>query len=439
LRVGVLDASGRSGSVDHAFVADLPAAGPVRTSGLLVWPAQAGAARPCLDFSTGEPLSASVEIYAIDAAAARSAAVKFVLENLSDPAVQRTFSNAARQTDGGIQRVVASIDPSGLPPGEYLVRAEVSAGGPAVAATQHIVLHGGASSPSLTESGGTEAVVDATTAASETPPYRSADLPPSVVRAGTYVERYFRELTNIVMDENYQQQLRSPSTHTGSRLELRRLHSEVLLVTLPAPAGPTAFRDVLTVDGRAVRNRDDRLRRLFLEEQESALRQAAAITRESARYNLGAGRTVNAPTVPLLLARSDHARRVQWTPRGEHVVAGQRLERVRFREIQSPTLIRTAEGNEVFSEGEFWIHPENGTVWRVELAFVVRDRTRMNTPHFRGELNVTFRPHEQWGLLVPDVMNERYSLATDQESTGRAEYTNFRRFTIETREDIPFP
>lgn len=120
-------------------------------------------------------------------------------------------------------------------------------------------------------------------------------------------------------------------------------------------------------------------------------------------------------------------------------MAGQRLERVRFREIQSPTLIRTGEGNEVFSEGEFWIHPGNGSVWRVELAFVVRDRTRMNTPHFRGELNVTFRPHEQWGLLVPEVMNERYSLATEQESTGRAEYTNFRRFTVETKEEIPVP
>jgi hypothetical protein len=260
-----------------------------------------------------------------------------------------------------------------------------------------------------------------------------------VAQASTYVDRYFRELTHIVMDENYQQQLRSPSTHTGSRLEIRRLHSEVLLVTLPAPAGPIAFRDVLTVDGQAVRNRDDRLRRLFLEEQDSALRQAAEITRESARHNLGARRTVNAPTIPLLLARSDHAHRVQWKPGGEHVMAGQRLQRVRFREIQSPTLIRTPEGNEVFSEGEFWIHPETGAVWRVEMAFVVRDRTRMETPHFRGELNVTFRPHEPWGLLVPEVMHERYSMATGQEGTGRAEYTNFRRFTVETKEEIPLP
>ncbi len=269
LRVGVLDAAGRSGSVDHAFVADLPAAGPVRISGLLVWPTQAGAARPRLDFSTGEPLSASVEIYAMDAAAARNAAVTFVLANLSDPTMQRAFSNAARQSDGGIQRVVASIDPSGLPPGEYVVRAEVGAGGPAVAAAQHIVLHGATASPPLTEHRDMEASVGPYAAASEKPPYPSADLPASVSRASTYVDRYFRELTHIVMDESYQQQLRSPSTHTGSRLEIRRLHSEVLLVTLPAPAGPTAFRDVLTVDGRAVRNRDDRLRRLFLEEQDS--------------------------------------------------------------------------------------------------------------------------------------------------------------------------
>jgi hypothetical protein len=68
---------------------------------------------------------------------------------------------------------------------------------------------------------------------------------------------------------------------------------------------------------------------------------------------------------------------------------------------------------------------------------VVRDRTgRSTAPNFRGEVGVTFRRHDEWGLLVPASMTERYSTPSAQESTGRAEYTNFRRFTVVTKEEI---
>jgi VWFA-related protein len=431
LRVAVLDERWRAGSVDHPFVADLPPAGPLRTSGLIVGQTTDGALRPAIDMSTGLPIAGILELYSLDPATKADAAVSFTIASVADGSVSRRVgANVQRTETEGIQRAVASIDARDLPAGEYRIRAEVRVGGQAAVVDRHVVLHA-AASPTVAPETLTEGTVEQT-------------VPPIVERAAAYVDRYLQELSNIVMDETYRQQRRLPAnvgTLNTGQVTVRTLGSEVLLARLPPPAGPTAFRDVLTVDRQPVHSRDDRLRRLFMEQQPGAAEQAQRITRESSRFNLGSAfRTLNLPTVPLLFVRGEHTRRLQWTTHGEETVAGRRLTRMQFKDRRPPTLLHTPAGADVLAEGELWIDPESGAVWRAAVSIEVADATRRSrTPDLEGDISVVFKPHDEWGLLVPQEMIERYVLRNGEENTGRAEYANYRRFSVQTKEEIPPP
>jgi hypothetical protein len=105
---------------------------------------------------------------------------------------------------------------------------------------------------------------------------------------------------------------------------------------------------------------------------------------------------------------------------------------------QAPTLLRTPRGGDVAATGEFLIDPETGAVWRGELSMVVRDDSRRSaTPELDARIGVEFRRHEEWGQLVPGAMIERYILQSGEENNARAEYSNYRRFRVETSEGVP--
>ena len=78
------------------------------------------------------------------------------------------------------------------------------------------------------------------------------------------------------------------------------LTSDFLLVQMTGQAHYVEFRDVFEVDGQPVRDRQDRLTKLFLNPAASQP-DFETIVAESARYNIGrVTRTVNTPTLPLL-------------------------------------------------------------------------------------------------------------------------------------------
>jgi hypothetical protein len=87
--------------------------------------------------------------------------------------------------------------------------------------------------------------------------------------------------------------------------------------------------------------------------------------------------------------------------------------------------------------GEFLIDVETGAVSRAELSMVVRDDSRRSaTPELDARIGVEFRRHDAWGQLVPGTMTERYLLQSGEENTARAEYANYRRFRVETSDDV---
>ena len=128
-------------------------------------------------------------------------------------------------------------------------------------------------------------------------PAEQPDLRTVMARAGAYVATYQRDFSLLLADERYDQDVSSAAT-----AERRVLVSEFALVRVDDGNRTLwlAFRDVVEVDGRAIRDRQERLQRLFLSPPPNALAQARAIALESARFNIGdVVRTVNVPTLAL--------------------------------------------------------------------------------------------------------------------------------------------
>jgi VWFA-related protein len=249
-----------------------------------------------------------------------------------------------------------------------------------------------------------------------------------VARAAEYVSGYFREFRDVVAEEDYLQTI--PAQRPA---ETRRMKSDFLLVTTADGNTWVPFRDVFEVDGRAVRDRDDRLRKLFLESPPGTAYQAMArVQDEGARYNLVAlGKTdINVPTFALtiLLDRNIHAFAFK---RGrEETVEGARLLRVDFRETATPTLVRGADGGDVPASGSLWIDPLTGRVVKTFLR-AARGSGPAALAGLTLESTVVFRRSDSLGLWVPAEMREAYRLRGNSVE-GHASYSNFRSFQVRT-------
>jgi hypothetical protein len=270
-------------------------------------------------------------------------------------------------------------------------------------------------------------------------PAEPPDLRTVMIRAGSYVEQYQRDFSLLLADERYLQEVTKPGKGppgdpgqapgaAGTRPERRVLVSEFALVRVQDAGRPLwlAFRDVVEADGRAVRDREERLRRLFMTPPANALAQARAIAFESARYNIGdIVRTVNVPTLALEFLETSAQKRSRFRASGEDTVDGVRAWIVSFEERARPALIRTPGGREVKTKGLAWIDPLTGRVLKTEIEPQVERglTTRITT---------NYAPDERLGLWVPVRMAEVYE-AESRTITGEATYTNFRRFETEVR------
>jgi len=118
-------------------------------------------------------------------------------------------------------------------------------------------------------------------AASQAVAQRNDSLEELLQRAGNHVRGYQREIPAIVAQEDYTQRfIVEPS------IQVRHLRSDFLTIRDDVE-GWIGFRDVYEVDGRPVRDRTDRLTKLFLAPHPDSQSQARRIAEESARFNLG--------------------------------------------------------------------------------------------------------------------------------------------------------
>ncbi len=260
--------------------------------------------------------------------------------------------------------------------------------------------------------------------------------------AAAYVDDFRDQLSGIVAEEHYvQQQI------PGNRRELR---SDVLLVRSNTTPRWLQFRDTFEVDGKPVRDRADRLTRLFLQPAASATEQAHRISAESSRYNLGPVlRTVNVPLMPLMFLERDIQPRFRFSrvadrssPVAPLDTAAEGLFRittevwvVRFEERERPTIVRDPDRRRnVPAEGRFWIEPLTGRVLMSEM--------RATHPEVRADITVSYQSEPLLGLFVPAGMHEVYR-HTRRGSLGRIEatavYGKFRQFQVHVDQHVDLP
>jgi len=269
-------------------------------------------------------------------------------------------------------------------------------------------------------------------------------------RAGSYVEAFQKQLSGIVAEETYVQEiLPAVGMNARGRRVQRRLRSDLLLLRPEGAVTWVQFRDVFEVDGRPVRDRQERLAKLFLRGDLSTEKQVEEIWAQSARYNIGAiVRTMNVPVLPLAVlapssqtrfrfsvdARQGNSRRPgigSEAPAIPTFKVTAEVWIVKFEEVEGPTLVHTTGGRDIFSHGRLWIEPDTG---RVLVSEMITEDGRV-----RGELLVSYQTQPVLGLLVPIELRERYTEpppARGPAIVGQATYSNFRRFEVSVDERI---
>jgi len=263
-------------------------------------------------------------------------------------------------------------------------------------------------------------------------------------RAGDYVASFQRQLSGVVAEETYIQDVREPMlTGTVPRAPLRtgpmhrELKSDLLLVKPEKADRWIQFRDVFEVDGRPVRDRSERLMKLFVEPTQSTAGQVEQIVSESARYNIGnVMRNINVPVFALLILdaeRRDHfkfARVGNGAPAiGGDLKPDDGIWVIRYEETGRGTIITTAFGRDLPSRGRFWIDPATG---RVLMSELVAEDTLV-----AGTVVVKYQPDVVADLLVPVAMRERYlERRNNARIDGAATYGKFRQFQVKVDEKI---
>jgi hypothetical protein len=199
----------------------------------------------------------------------------------------------------------------------------------------------------------------------------------------------------------------------------------MLLVRAPADNRWMQFRDVFDVDGKPVRDRAERLAKLFLQPSASGQRQVEDITAESARYNIGrVNRNVNLPVLALTVLEPQN--RAWFSFKGSRK-SGSVFE-LEYQEERGGTLIRTTGDQAMPSRGRFTIDLATGRVLSSEL--IAENRS------LRAQIDVTYALEPSMGLFVPREMREKYALKDGSIIEGKATYARFRRYQVKVDEKI---
>jgi hypothetical protein len=251
-----------------------------------------------------------------------------------------------------------------------------------------------------------------------------------IQKVGAYVESFQKQFGAMVSEERYEQSVRTGTvvggrTTRGALPEGTVLKSDFLLVQVPGE-GWLPFRDVFERDGKKLRDREERLAKLFLGGSRTALEQAKSIMDESARYNVGnVNRNINVPTLVLTLLTPLHRSRLRFEQRKTDDIG----TIVEFKETTQPTYVRTTGGRDLPVFGRFWADPMSGTIRKTELHAV--------DANVEAHITVTFAHDDAAGMVVPVKMEERYRRGRDaNEVRGVATYSKFRRFQVSTTEEL---
>ena len=273
----------------------------------------------------------------------------------------------------------------------------------------------------LSRAAGTGVLAAALSAQATQP--QTAELSAVLSSVAKYLAEYEQRCGAVVSLETYLQQFQS-----GGSRQSRQLKSDMLVLSV-GDAGWVGFRDVFEVDGRSVRDHEERLFALFLKPSSDSLGQARKILDESSRFNIGRiTRNVNIPMMALTYFKGSYQSRSKFIDKGTDVVDRVRTREIEFREQALPRVINTSDG--AAAMGRVWIDPESGRVVKTVL---------MLTGAVEVSITVTYAPQARLDdLWLPQSMRESYRRAGEI-TEGRASYSNFRKFNVDVTTIIKSP
>ena len=255
-------------------------------------------------------------------------------------------------------------------------------------------------------------------------------------RAAAYVADYQRQLTAIVADEQYVQNIGNQVPPDPDAPRSRSTTGEVFFIFTAPSRGWMAIRDVQTVDGTAAPERTNVREILRTLPVTQVGEQMASY---NARYNIGRiTRNFNEPTLALLSLDEAHRSRFRFDTKKREDGGGHALIWLAFEEKERPTLIRSVQGRPVFMKGELLVEIANGRIWQSRLTASVDGIT--------VELATEYTFDERLGLMLPIVFREFYEKGKPaaqartqapgllyEQIACEAKYSNFRRFEVFSR------
>lgn len=253
--------------------------------------------------------------------------------------------------------------------------------------------------------------------------------------AVAYVAEFKSQFAAVIWHEEYEQVDRLPlrfgaSGGSFTRADRRHLESEMLFIPADVEATWLTVRDVIAVDGKPVPRRLPGL----LASKDVRMRDLRALSAENGKYNIGAiARNFNEPTLALLFLDARYRSRFEFADGGSERVDGQPVRRIQFKEIATPTVIRSAQ-RDVRSSGALLVEPATGRVLRTEMTLLQDQRKT------RGEITVSYAMNARLGRMVPVAMNEWYGYTWSKPEEGTscsATYSDFRRFETAGRVIVP--
>lgn len=251
-------------------------------------------------------------------------------------------------------------------------------------------------------------------------------------RATAYVARLLKSFTSVVAEETYVQNVQSAAN--GQRVATK---ADFLLVQLGAQKQYAGFRDVFEVNGRKVRDHENRLVELFSRQTDDVVARAAEIHAESSRYNIGPPRTINSPLLGVAMLQEALLPHFSFSLDRAEKVGDELTDVLVLDESVRPTLLREDNGDAP-AHGRFWIAQSDGAILRSEIQIDTLVQT--------SRIITTFQRDARFGVAVPVEMSENYKqqrsggAATRQTDRGgpltaTATYGRFRQFEITTVEE----
>lgn len=319
-----------------------------------------------------------------------------------------------------------------------------------------------ASAATSTPAAAAPSAAPAMPATAGTQPAAARNLDDLVSRARAYVVEYGAELSLVIGVERYRQWVLNSDASTlmgsgGARPWSRESVSEFALVRIKDDW--LGYRDVYQVDGKTVGDRQDRLLQLFQKTPATAVDQGRRIADESARYNAGGmQRNFNVPTMALFFLHPSNAKRFRFDLVGTETIDGTLASKIRYRETQKPTIIRTSAGKDMPVGGIFWIDPVKGRILKTSLEITGEAQLGARSGSMAGaytnkavrpgewadgrvdtysRVSTTYKLDERIGLLLPAEMVEEYQGVSRNQATGedritkincRATYSDFKKF-----------